>query len=73
MSVANTTQGGFSSFAPPQQSLMQPAGHGQAGNLNQVNEVEKDPFLTLLEQLAENEHSMGGPSELDSYLSAADG
>ncbi|CAG8978428.1 hypothetical protein HYALB_00013246 [Hymenoscyphus albidus] len=30
---------------------------------------EKDPFLSLLEQLAENEHSRGGPSELDFFLS----
>ncbi|KAE8400884.1 type I 3-dehydroquinase-domain-containing protein [Aspergillus pseudonomiae] len=29
---------------------------------------EKDPFLSLLEQLAENEHSQGGPSELDFFL-----
>jgi hypothetical protein len=29
---------------------------------------EKDPFLTLLEQLAESEHSRGGPSELDFFL-----
>ena len=32
---------------------------------------DKDPFLSLLEQLAENEHSRGGPSELDFFLSAA--
>jgi hypothetical protein len=32
---------------------------------------EKDPFLSLLEQLAENEHAEGdGPSELDYLLSA---
>lgn len=31
---------------------------------------EKDPFLSLLEQLAENEqNSQGGPSELDFFLS----
>ncbi|CAN9257035.1 unnamed protein product [Alternaria alternata] len=29
----------------------------------------KDPFLSLLEQLAENEVSRGGPSELDFFLS----
>ena len=29
---------------------------------------EKDPFLSLLEQLAENENSQGGPSELDFFL-----
>ncbi|KAF2840735.1 hypothetical protein M501DRAFT_1001754 [Patellaria atrata CBS 101060] len=31
-------------------------------------EPDKDPFLSLLEQLAENEHSQGGPSELDFFL-----
>jgi hypothetical protein len=30
--------------------------------------LEKDPFLSLLEQLAENENSQGGPSELDFFL-----
>ncbi|KAH8697281.1 fungal-specific transcription factor domain-containing protein [Talaromyces proteolyticus] len=30
---------------------------------------EIDPFLSLLEQLAENENSQGGPSELDYFLS----
>lgn len=35
--------------------------------------VEKDPFLSLLEQLAENEQSRGGPSELDFFLSGGGG
>ncbi|KAJ9192144.1 transcriptional regulator family: Fungal Specific TF [Paecilomyces variotii] len=35
---------------------------------------EKDPFLSLLEQLAENEqNSLGGPSELDFFLGAVEG
>lgn len=34
---------------------------------------DKDPFLSLLEQLAENEQSRGGPSELDFFLSASGG
>lgn len=38
-----------------------------------TNEGEKDPFLSLLEQLAENEHSRGGPSELDFFLSGGAG
>jgi len=38
-----------------------------------TNEGEKDPFLSLLEQLAENEHSRGGPSELDFFLSGGTG
>lgn len=37
-------------------------GGSETGNL------ENDPFLSLLEQLAENEHSRGGPSELDFFL-----
>ena len=37
-----------------------------------TSESEKDPFLTLLEQLAENERSNGGPSDLDYYLSRQD-
>jgi len=39
----------------------------------QSTEGEKDPFLSLLEQLAENEHSRGGPSELDFFLSGGNG
>lgn len=34
---------------------------------------EKDPFLSLLEQLAENETVMGQGSELDFILTAAHG
>jgi hypothetical protein len=34
---------------------------------------DKDPFLSLLEQLAENEVSRGGPSELDFFLSGQSG
>ncbi len=34
-------------------------------------EAEKDPFLSLLEQLAENEGVRGGPSELDFFLGGA--
>lgn len=33
----------------------------------------KDPFLSLLEQLAENEVSRGGPSELDFFLGGQTG
>lgn len=36
--------------------------------------VEKDPFLSLLEQLAENEgNDKGGPSELDFFLGSTGG
>jgi hypothetical protein len=39
----------------------------------QSTEGEEDPFLSLLEQLAENEHSRRGPSELDFFLSGGQG
>ena len=38
-----------------------------------TNGEEKDPFLSLLEQLAENEHSRGGPSDLDFFLGGGGG
>ncbi|KAL4935189.1 type I 3-dehydroquinase-domain-containing protein [Aspergillus oleicola] len=44
-----------------------PTGPGASGN------EEKDPFLSLLEQIAENEHSQGGPSELDFFLEGLEG
>jgi hypothetical protein len=34
----------------------------------ELDAAEHDPFLSLLEQLAENEQSRGGPSELDFFL-----
>lgn len=37
-------------------------------NGSEGESLEKDPFLSLLEQLAENEHSQVGPSELDFFL-----
>lgn len=60
---------------------MTPTPHAHNGNTGEAmtpgarsngesvgTEGEKDPFLSLLEQLAENEHSRGGPSELDFFL-----
>lgn len=42
---------------------------GMSANGSVPSETDKDPFLSLLEQLAENEHSQqGGPSELDFFL-----
>ncbi|RDW92388.1 hypothetical protein BP5796_01782 [Coleophoma crateriformis] len=52
-----------------QEPVMTP---GQGSNHGSTGD-EKDPFLTLLEQLAENEHSRGGPSELDFFLSGGNG
>ena len=48
------------------QRVMTPEGASQSGSTH--TSEDKDPFLTILEQLAENEHSMGGPSDLDFYL-----
>jgi hypothetical protein len=53
---------GFASNQP----AMTPGGRSNGESTG--SREEKDPFLTLLEQLAENEHSRGGPSELDFYL-----
>lgn len=50
---------------------MTPGGRSNGESVG--TEGEKDPFLSLLEQLAENEHSRGGPSELDFFLSGANG
>ncbi|PYH87703.1 fungal-specific transcription factor [Aspergillus ellipticus CBS 707.79] len=49
----------------PSQGSSGGAGTGAASG---AGEGENDPFLSLLEQLAENEHSQGGPSELDFFL-----
>ena len=56
-------------FDPTQtmQPILTPGGRSQSDSTHAVD-TEKDPFLTLLEQLAENEHSQGGPSDLDYYL-----
>lgn len=40
------------------------------GSASNSAQEEKDPFLSLLEQIAENEGGRGGASELDYYLSA---
>ena len=50
------------------QAVVTPGARSLSGSTHTNNEAEKDPFLTLLEQLAENEHSRGGPSDLDFYL-----
>jgi len=44
-----------------------PGGASTSGSVH--TDPDKDPFLSLLEQLAENEVSRGGPSELDFFLS----
>jgi hypothetical protein len=49
-----------------------PGGHSANGSVN--TEGDKDPFMSLLEQLAENEQTgHGGPSDLDFFLSSNGG
>lgn len=62
-------------YGMEQPPVMTPGGRSNgessgAGTIGRDGE-EKDPFLSLLEQLAENEHSLGGPSELDFFLNGA--
>ena len=63
--------------APPYEQSFFPYGQTTPGAASATGSVhtdpERDPFLSLLEQLAENEHSQGGPSELDYFLSSAQG
>lgn len=58
------TQAGPTALTPGGQSHTSGT-HTTAGS---ENTSEKDPFLRLLEQLAENENSQGGPSELEFFL-----
>jgi hypothetical protein len=70
-------QAGNSAAATPRTVLQQipTAGSGQdylGISMNTAGQQDEgDPFLALLEQLAENEQSRGGPSELDFFLSGA--
>jgi len=57
----------FNGFSYNQnQQAMTPSGRSNGESTG--SREEKDPFLSLLEQLAENEHSRGGPSDLDFFL-----
>lgn len=58
---------GGTALTPGAQSQGSSGGSG-TGAVAEHGVSEKDPFLSLLEQLAENEHSHGGPSELDFFL-----
>ncbi|KAJ5714945.1 uncharacterized protein N7483_012126 [Penicillium malachiteum] len=58
---------GTTALTPGAQS--QTSGSHTAGS--ETGNLEKDPFLSLLEQLAKNENSQGGPSELDFFLAGA--
>jgi len=76
----NTTHPGESSastFDPmlsmPTPYEQQPTPGAASASGSTHTDADKDPFLTLLEQLAENEVSRGGPSELDFFLSGQGG
>lgn len=59
---------GTTALTPGAQS--QTSGSHTGGS--ETGSLEKDPFLSLLEQLAENENSQGGPSELDFFLTGVE-
>jgi hypothetical protein len=66
---------GMGAAGPAIREGMTPGGrsNGENSSTTGTSGEEKDPFLSLLEQLAENEHSRGGPSELDYFLSGGNG
>lgn len=68
-STSGNVNGSYQGYGIEQQASTP----GGRSNGESTGESEKDPFLSLLEQLAENEHSRGGPSELDFFLSGANG
>lgn len=67
--ISSPVQGTYG-YNIDQQTAMTPGGrsNGESSGTTGEGQTEKDPFLSLLEQLAENEHSRGGPSELDFFL-----
>ncbi|KAK2778856.1 hypothetical protein FQN52_002671 [Onygenales sp. PD_12] len=65
----NQVGGATTALTPGAQSQ---GSHGTTSASDTGSAAEKDPFLSLLEQLAENEqNSQGGPSELDFFLAAS--
>ena len=74
--LSNPNQDNSTSHLDPMLSMPTPyeqqATPGAASTSGSAHtDPDKDPFLSLLEQLAENEVSRGGPSELDFFLSAS--
>jgi hypothetical protein len=57
------------SMPTPYEQQPTPGAGSTSGASAHTDPDSKDPFLSLLEQLAENEVSRGGPSELDFFLS----
>lgn len=62
-------QAQLDSFFSLPQTMDQQTPGGMSANGSTHTEGDKDPFMSLLEQLAENEQSHGGPSDLDFFLS----
>ncbi|KAI8966645.1 fungal-specific transcription factor domain-containing protein [Daldinia sp. FL1419] len=63
---------------PPSHPAAVPSPGTGAGNHNNESPAtapgeDKDPFLSLLEQLAENEHAIGQGKEIDFFLAGAQG
>lgn len=71
-SIPSSVHGGYA-YGMDTHIDTQGAATTPGGRSNGESEGEKDPFLSLLEQLAENEQSRGGPSELDFFLGAGNG
>lgn len=61
------------SMPTPYDQQPTPSTASASGGSVHTAESDRDPFLSLLEQLAENEASQGGPSELDFFLSGQSG
>lgn len=61
------------SMPTPYDQQPTPGAGSTSGGSVHTDPDSKDPFLSLLEQLAENEVSRGGPSELDFFLSGQSG
>jgi hypothetical protein len=61
------------SMPTPYDQQPTPGAGSTSGGSVHTDQDSKDPFLSLLEQLAENEVSRGGPSELDFFLGGQSG
>ncbi|KAI1462687.1 hypothetical protein F4805DRAFT_5753 [Annulohypoxylon moriforme] len=64
---------GTSGSADDQRKNTAPSPGAVSTGTGSGNGEEKDPFLSLLEQLAENEHAIGQGKEIDFFLAGAQG
>lgn len=73
--MPSSIHGGYGYGMEQTGAAMTPGGRsaGENADMEMEMEGEKDPFLSLLEQLAENEQTRGGPSELDFFLGGGNG